>query len=141
MLSREYPNLYIDGRWQEPDSKERFDVISPASGEKIGYVPAANDADVDRAVEAARKAFYETDWPTRPVEERAEMMERLAALIAEHQREFRDLIVDELGHTKLTAEVYHSVAPTLHWNYYAQGRPGAHIRRGARVRPVAAGRQ
>jgi aldehyde dehydrogenase (NAD+) len=120
MLSREYPKLLIDGRWQEPDSKERFDVISPATGEKIGYVPAANSTDIDRAVEAARKAFYETDWPTRPVEERAELMERLAALIAEHQPEFRDLIVDELGHTKLTAEVYHSVAPTLHWNYYAK---------------------
>ena len=120
MLPREYPNLYIDGRWQEPDSNERLDVISPATGEKIGYVPAANETDIDRAVEAARKAFYETDWPTRPVEERAEMMERLAALIAEHQPEFRDLIVDELGHTKLTAEVYHSVAPTLHWNYYAK---------------------
>jgi betaine-aldehyde dehydrogenase len=120
MLPREFPSLYIDGRWQEPDSKERFDVISPATGEKIGYVPAANNADIDRAVEAARKAFYETDWPTRPVDERAEMMERLASLIAEHQPEFRDLIVDELGHTKLTAEVYHSVAPTLHWNYYAK---------------------
>jgi aldehyde dehydrogenase (NAD+) len=120
MLPREYPNLYIDGRWQEPDSNERLEVISPATGEQIGYVPAGNETDIDRAVEAARKAFYETDWPTRPVEERAEIMERLAALIAEHQPEFRDLIVDELGHTKLTAEVYHSVAPTLHWNYYAQ---------------------
>ena len=38
MLSREYPSLYIDGGWQEPDSKERFDVISPATGEKIGFV-------------------------------------------------------------------------------------------------------
>ena len=38
MLPREFPNLYIDGRWQEPDSKERLDVISPATGEKIGYV-------------------------------------------------------------------------------------------------------
>lgn len=120
MLPRQFPNLYIDGRWQEPESKERFDVVSPATGETIGYVPAANTTDIDRAVEAARKAFYETDWPTRSVEERAEMMERLAALIAEHQPEFRDLIVDELGHTKLTAEVYHSVAPTLHWNYYAK---------------------
>ena len=120
MLPREFPNLYIDGRWQEPDSGERLHVISPSTGEKIGYVPAANATDIDRAVEAARKAFYDTDWPTRPVEERAEMMERLAALIAEHQPEFRDLIVDELGHTKLTAEVYHSVAPTLHWNYYAK---------------------
>src|ERR1700757_3395720 len=120
MLPREFPNLYIDGRWQEPDSEQRFDVVSPASGETIGHVPAANSADIDRAVEAARRAFYETDWPTRPVHERAEIMERLAALIAEHQAEFAQLIVDELGHTKLTAEVYHSVAPTLHWNYYAK---------------------
>jgi betaine-aldehyde dehydrogenase len=120
MLPREFSNLYIDGRWQEPDSKEQFDVISPATGEQIGYVPAANRTDIDRAVEAARTAFYETDWPTRPVEGRAECLERLAALIAERQPEFRDLIVDELGHTKLTAEVYHSVAPTLHWNYYAK---------------------
>ena len=120
MLSREYPNLYIDGRWQQPDSDERFDVLSPATGEKIGYVPAASKTDVDRAVSAARRAFDETDWASRPVEERAEMCERLAALIAERKTEFRDLVVDELGHTKLTAEVYHSVAPTLHWNYYAR---------------------
>jgi aldehyde dehydrogenase (NAD+) len=120
MLPREFPHLYIDGQWHEPDSGERFNVMSPSTGEKLGYVPAANNTDIDRAVEAARRAFFETDWPTRPVEERAEMMERLAALISEHQPEFRDLIVDELGHTKLTAEVYHSVAPTLHWNYYAQ---------------------
>ena len=79
MLSREYPNLYIDGRWQEPDSDERFDVLSPATGEKIGYVPAASTTDVDRAVAAARTAFDETDWASRPVEERAEMCERLAS--------------------------------------------------------------
>src|SRR4051812_9449967 len=120
MLSREYPSLYIDGGWQEPDSTERFDVVSPATGEKIGFVAAANEADIDRAVEAARTAFYETDWPTRPVDERAELMERLAALIAEHAPEFAELTVEELGHTRITGEVYHSVAPTLHWNYYAK---------------------
>jgi betaine-aldehyde dehydrogenase len=120
MLRREYPNLFINGRWQEPDSQERLDVISPRSGEKIGYVPSASTSDVDRAVEAARKAFYETDWPRRPVEERAEMCERLATLIAEHREEFRDLVVEELGHTKFLTDVYHSVAPTLHWNYYAK---------------------
>ena len=36
------------------------------------------------------------------------------------QPEFSDLTVDELGHNKITADVYHSVAPTLHWNYYAK---------------------
>jgi len=120
MLRREYPELFIDGQWQEPDSKDRFDVINPATGEKIGHVPAGNPTDIDRAVEAARKAFYETDWASRPVEERAEMCERLASLIAEHREEFADLITDELGHAKIIADVYHSVAPTLHWNYYAK---------------------
>ena len=47
-------------------------------------------------------------------------MRGLAALIAEHREEFRDLIVEELGHTKFLVDVYHSVAPTLHWNYYAK---------------------
>src|SRR3954452_10275319 len=120
MLPREFPQLYIDGRWQDPDSDERIDVISPSTGEKIGYVASGSTTDMDRAVEAARKAFHETDWAERPVEERAEMCERLAALIAEHREEFRDLIVDELGHTRFLVDVYHSVAPTLHWNYYAK---------------------
>ena len=120
MLRREFPQLYIDGRWQDPDSDERIDVISPSTGEKVGYVASGSTTDMDRAVEAARKAFYETDWAQRPVEERAEMCERLAALIAEHREEFRDLIVEELGHTKFLVDVYHSVAPTLHWNYYAK---------------------
>ena len=120
MLPREFPHLYIDGRWQDPDSQERIDVVSPRTGEKIGYVASGSTTDMDRAVEAARTAFYETDWAQRPVEERAEMCERLAALIAEHREEFRDLIVDELGHTKFLVDVYHTVAPTLHWNYYAK---------------------
>jgi aldehyde dehydrogenase (NAD+) len=50
MLSREYPKFYVDGGWLEPDSSQRIDVYSPASGEVIGYVPKASTADVDRAV-------------------------------------------------------------------------------------------
>ena len=104
MLRRDYQELFIDGKWQAPDSKDVFDVVNPATGETIGHVPAGNTTDMDRAVEAARKAFYETDWATRPVEERAEMCERLASLIAEHREEFADLITDELGHAKIIAE-------------------------------------
>ena len=59
MLPLETPNLFIDGRRQEPSSKERFDVISPATGEKLGYVPAGNETDIDRAVEVARKVGRE----------------------------------------------------------------------------------
>ena len=67
-------------------------------------------------------------------------MERLAALIAEHAPEFSVLTVDELGHNKITADVYHSVAPTLHWNYYAKvGRE--HTFAEVRERPHVDGRR
>lgn len=119
MLQREYDKFYIDGQWCQPDSAARFDVVSPHTGEVIGHVPAASYGDIDRAVAAARRAFDETDWKHRPVDERAQMCERLAALIAERQPQFRELIIDELGAAYFVAEVYQSTAPTLHWNYYA----------------------
>ena len=113
----------------------------PAPGRRSATSRRARLTDMDRAVEAARKAFYETDWAQRPVEERAEMCERLAALIAEHREEFRDLIVDELGHTKFLADVYHSVAPTLHWNYYAKLGRNFKFAEVREADLVAAGRQ
>ncbi|EHI12707.1 aldehyde dehydrogenase [Mycolicibacterium thermoresistibile] len=120
MLARTYSSFFIDGDWREPASTETFTVISPASGEPIGSVPSASTADIDVAVEAARRAFYETDWPRRPVEERAALCEALAAKIHEHRADFIDLVVDELGCTRQLAEVYQAVAPTLHWNYNAE---------------------
>jgi betaine-aldehyde dehydrogenase len=120
MIDREYSGFYIDGRWRPAESSETFEVISPRNGERVGSVPSATTGDVDAAVEAARRAFYETDWAVRPVSERAAMCRRLAELLAEHRAEFAELLVDEMGCNKILADVYMAVAPTLHWNYYAQ---------------------
>jgi betaine-aldehyde dehydrogenase len=120
MIAREYDAFYIDGAWRPAQSGDVFEVISPRTGQRIGQVPAASRADVDAAVAAAHRAFYETNWPTRPVAERAALCRRLADLLAEHRPELSDLIVEEMGCNKLLADVYQAVAPTLHWNYYAQ---------------------
>ncbi len=120
MLAREYPDLYIDGGWRQPDSTQVFEVVSPSSGKPIGHVPSASKADIDAAVTAAHRAFYETDWPRRPVHQRAELCRTLAAALAERQEEFAELIVAELGCTKFLADVYEAAAPTLHWNYAAE---------------------
>ena len=120
MLTREYPDLYIDGGWREPYCTDVFEVISPSSGKPIGHVPSASKADIDAAVTAAHRAFYETDWSRRPVHERAELCRKLAAALAERQEEFSELIVAELGCTKFLADVYEAAAPTLHWNYAAE---------------------
>jgi aldehyde dehydrogenase (NAD+) len=141
MIPREYPNLYIGGEWRKPESSNVFDVISPRSGEKIGFVPRASKADIDAAVEAARKAFYESDWPRRPVRERADLCRALGAAINKRQKEFTDLIVEEMGCNWFLADLYQATAPTLHWNYYAH--VGEHYRyselRVADLSPFAGG--
>ncbi|MGC2345393.1 MAG: aldehyde dehydrogenase family protein, partial [Mycobacterium sp.] len=49
--------LFIDGKWNAPDSDSVITVISPHSENVIGHAVCAGPADVDRAVAAARAAF------------------------------------------------------------------------------------
>ena len=49
--------FYINGEWVDPLSTDKMPVLNPASAEQVGEVVLGNDADVDRAVAAARAAF------------------------------------------------------------------------------------
>ena len=118
-LQHEYSGFYIDGGWRPSSSNDAIDVISPSTGERIGGVPAATSEDIDAAVEAARRAFYETEWASRPVHERAELCRNLATAIADRQPELAELFTEEMGCTHFLSDVYQATAPTLHWNYYA----------------------
>jgi aldehyde dehydrogenase (NAD+) len=74
-----YESLYIDGQWRPPSSSRTFDVISASTEEPIGRVPEAVEADVDAAVDAARRAFDDpTGWAHWEPAERAAAIERLA---------------------------------------------------------------
>jgi betaine-aldehyde dehydrogenase len=118
-LPHEYSSFYIDGGWRPSGSSDVIDVVSPATGERIGGVPAATASDIDAAVAAARRAFDETDWAHRPVHERAELCRRLATAISERQPDLAELFTEEMGCTHFLSDVYQATAPTLHWNYYA----------------------
>ena len=48
--------LYIDGKWMKSDADRRIEVENPATREVIGDVPRGNEADVNRAVAAAKAA-------------------------------------------------------------------------------------
>ena len=80
--------LYIGGEWQEAVEGGRLASINPSTGEHLGEVPDATQADVDRAVRAGRAAF-ESEWGRMPMRERAGYLERLADRLHEHR--------DELG--------------------------------------------
>ena len=57
-----------------------FDVIEPATGERLASVPEAERHDVDRAVAAAERAFRSGDWPKINSRDRGRLLFRLAAL-------------------------------------------------------------
>jgi aldehyde dehydrogenase (NAD+) len=92
---REYLKFYIDGQWVEPVSLKTLDVINPANEEVVGKIALGGEADVDKAVKAARKAF--ATWSQTSREERLDVMQRV---LAEYQKRFGDLataVTEEMG--------------------------------------------
>ena len=70
--------LFIDGRWLEPVSGGTFEVVNPATEELVHRAPLATAADIDRAVEAARRAFDDRSWSGLSGHERATHLRAIA---------------------------------------------------------------
>jgi len=84
---RDRYGLFIGGEWVAPKSGEWFATINPATEEKLADVAFANAEDVDRAVEAARRA-YDKYWRKMPGSERAKYVYRIGRALTERSREF-----------------------------------------------------
>ena len=82
-VEREF-KLLIDGEWVASESGKTFSCVDPFTEEEWGRVPIASEADVDRAVRAARRAFDSDGWPQTSAAERAALLRRLAGLIEEN---------------------------------------------------------
>jgi acyl-CoA reductase-like NAD-dependent aldehyde dehydrogenase len=109
--------LYIDGAWVDASTGATMPVDDPATGEVLGHVPAARAADVDRAVDAASRAF--DDWRWLSADERAAMLHEAADKTAQHWDDLIDLLTREQGKPKPEQE------EELEWSanplrYYAE---------------------
>ena len=83
--------MLIGADWCDASSGRRLDVRDPATAEVVTTVPAADAADVDRAVKAARAAFESREWgAARPVD-RERWLLKLADLLEAHAAEFAEL--------------------------------------------------
>jgi aldehyde dehydrogenase (NAD+) len=78
--------LFVDGEFVD-GSGESFKTVNPATEEVLSEVAAGTDADVDRAVRAARRAFTRVWGPMRPTD-RGKYLFRIARLLQERAREF-----------------------------------------------------
>ncbi|NMG55504.1 aldehyde dehydrogenase [Aromatoleum aromaticum] len=74
-------SFFIDGEWQEPASSARIEVINATTEEVIGVVPEGREADIDRAVAAARRALQSPSWGGLSPAERSKAMLRFADAI------------------------------------------------------------
>jgi 1-pyrroline dehydrogenase len=86
---------FIGGEWVDSAGGETMEVINPATGETIAEVPHATAKDVDRAVQAAKKALAE--WLETTPGERAGMLLKLADAIDEHAGELAELESRNVG--------------------------------------------
>src|SRR5713101_7760156 len=87
--------LYIGGKWVAPSGRGSIGVIDAATEETIGRIPSGNEEDVDRAVQAAARAF--PGWSATPVAERARWLERLKEGRAARAEEIATTISAEVG--------------------------------------------
>src|SRR6266542_248670 len=86
---------WIGGEWVDAAGGETMEVLNPATGDVIAEVPRAGAEDVDRAVQAAKKALPE--WLETTPGERAEALLKLAAAIDEHADELAELESRNVG--------------------------------------------
>jgi betaine-aldehyde dehydrogenase len=109
----DYDKLFIGGAWVEPAGTGTIDVISPHSEERVGRVPEGTNADVDRAVAAARKAFDEGEWPRLAPEERITAVRRFADIYSTKFDEMSNLITTEMGSPILFSQLAQVPVPWM----------------------------
>jgi phenylacetaldehyde dehydrogenase len=85
------PALFINNEWVASSHGATLMVEDPSSGREVGRIADASDADVDRAVAAARAAFDDGRWSNLPPKVRERTINKLADLLEAHTAEFAEL--------------------------------------------------
>src|SRR6266487_3328516 len=110
-------SLFINNQWVEPANGQYIDSINPSNGKPLAQVAAANSADVDAAVAAARAAFE--SWGKTPGHVRARYMYAIARHIQKHSRLLA--VLEALDNVKSIRETRDIDIPLVarHFYYHA----------------------
>ena len=115
------PNIYhnlVDGEWVEASSGQTFENRNPAdTRELVGIFQKSNRADVNRAVDAAKRAFAK--WRLVPAPRRAEVVFRAAEILIERKEDYSREMTREMG--KVLAETRGDVQEAIDAGYYNAG--------------------
>jgi acyl-CoA reductase-like NAD-dependent aldehyde dehydrogenase len=107
---------FIAGQWVEPTTGEYFDDINPAdTRDVVGQFPKSGKADVQRAVESAKKGF--ALWKRTPAPARGDILRKVGDLLVARKEELAALMTREMG--KPLAETRGDVQEGIDTAYYA----------------------
>lgn len=115
VLQMEKLSNFINGEWV--DVPRSTAVINPATGEELLQVPLSSAEDVDKAVEAAKKA--QKEWALVPAPQRAEVLYRIGNLLKEHKERLARLLTMENG--KVLEEARGEVQEGIDMAFYMAG--------------------
>src|SRR6478735_7749342 len=95
--------LFIDGQWLNGDGRAGEDVINPATEKPLARLPHASKADLDRALEAAKKGFEV--WRNTNAYERAKVLRKAANLVRERADKIARIMTQEQGKVLAEAKI------------------------------------
>src|SRR5215475_4708398 len=98
-ITPSHKKMLIGGKWVDAASGKTFVTVNPATAEPLATVAEGDAADIERAVQAARKAFDEGPWPHEKPAERTKVLLRIADLIEQHSDELAQLETLDNGKT------------------------------------------
>lgn len=105
--------FYINGEWVDASGSERMAVVNPATEQAIGEIAMGTEADVDRAVQAAKDAFV--SYSQTSVEERVALIERICEVYASRMEEMSDVITEEMGAPQSLSSAAQAPAALAHF--------------------------
>lgn len=108
---------FIDGKWVESKSGERFERRNPANGELVGTFTKSGHEDVSAAVAAANKAFK--SWRLYPAPKRGEILYQAAQLLLERKEQLAREMTEEMG--KVISEARGDVQEAIDMTFYMAG--------------------
>ena len=112
-MSLDRSTLFIGGDWARPPAPRRSRSSPRTARSVVATVPAGTAADIDAAVDAARRAFDDGPWPRTSPEDRIEVVQAFANLYAGRMEEMGNLITTEMGSPASFSQLAQAPAPWM----------------------------
>lgn len=111
--------MFIDDQWVNPAAGRWFESTEPFSGRAWAEIPSGDAIDVNRAVDAAHRAFTSPAWRKLTATERGALLRNMADLVKQNATTLAE--TEQRDNGKLIAEVLGQVLNVAQWFYYYAG--------------------